>query len=58
VSNKRGVGYFVTADAYDKVLDLKKKEFFDIKLPSLFKYMKLLHISMEELEALYYFDSD
>ncbi len=58
VSNKRGVGYFVTSDAYNKVLDIKKKEFFDIKLPSLFKYMKLLHISIEELEALYYSDSD
>lgn len=58
VSNKRGVGYFVTGDAYDKVLDIKKKEFFDIKLPSLFKYMKLLHISIEEIESLYYSDSD
>ena len=58
VSSKRGIGYFITEDAYDIVLKIKKKEFFDSILPPLFKDMKLLNISFEELQALYHSEND
>lgn len=51
--NQRGVGYFVSDDAYDKVIKLKRKEFIDYKLPVMFRDMKQLGFSCVELEKLY-----
>lgn len=51
--NRRGVGYFVADDAYDKVVEFKREEFIKDKLPGLFKDMKQLGFSCGELEKLY-----
>ncbi|HKL15034.1 MAG TPA: GntR family transcriptional regulator [Balneolaceae bacterium] len=51
--NKRGVGYFVADDAYDKVVEFKREEFIKHKLPGLFKDMKQLGFTCTELEELY-----
>ncbi|MEO9886981.1 MAG: GntR family transcriptional regulator [Balneola sp.] len=51
--NKRGVGYFVSKNALKKVKEIKRQEFLDIKLPNLFKDMKQLDISFEELRDLH-----
>jgi GntR family transcriptional regulator len=51
--NQRGVGYFVADDAYDKVIDLKREEFIEYKLPVLFKDMRQLGFTCSELEELY-----
>ena len=51
--NQRGVGYFVADDAYNKVIDLKREEFIEHKLPVLFKDMKQLGFTCSELEELY-----
>lgn len=51
--NKRGVGYFVSKDAYLKVKEIKRKEFIEMKLPALFKDMEQLDISFSELEGFY-----
>jgi DNA-binding transcriptional regulator YhcF (GntR family) len=51
--NQRGVGYFVSDDAYDKVIELKRDEFIELKLPVLFKDMKQLGFTCDELEELY-----
>lgn len=51
--NQRGVGYFVADDAYDKVLELKREEFIQYKLPVLFKDMKQLGFSCGDLAELY-----
>ncbi len=53
IYNKRGVGYFVSYNAYEKVLSLKREEFIQNELPSFFETMKLLGISSAELETLY-----
>lgn len=49
VMNKRGIGYFVTPDAVERVLALRKERFFQKEIPHLAKTMKLLNISTEEL---------
>ena len=51
--NKRGVGYFVAFNAYDKVLNLKREEFIEEDLPSFFQTMNLLGFTCNELEEIY-----
>ncbi len=53
IYNKRGIGYFVSADGYEKVLNIKKKEFMGDMLPALFKKMSLLSINFEEISKAY-----
>ena len=47
--NKRGVGFFITPNAADKILEFRKERFFKKELPVVFKTMKLLGIEMEEI---------
>ncbi|MEK6152412.1 GntR family transcriptional regulator [Flavobacteriaceae bacterium 3-367] len=49
IYNKRGIGYFVSENGYGKVLNIKKKEFMGEVLPDVFKKMRLLDISFEEV---------
>lgn len=49
VINKRGIGYFVTSDAVNRVVNLRKERFFQTEIPNLAKTLKLLNISIEEL---------
>ncbi len=53
VFNKRGIGYFLAEDAYDKTLKMRKEEFIKKDLPSIFKTIKLLDINFDDLKALY-----
>lgn len=53
ISNKRGVGYFVSVDGIAKATDLRKTEFIEIELPRIFKTAQLLNISIEELQKQY-----
>jgi DNA-binding transcriptional regulator YhcF (GntR family) len=53
IHNKRGIGYFVSENGYDKVLNIKRKEFKQEMLPDMFKNMKLLDISFKEVTALH-----
>lgn len=53
IYNKRGVGYFVAFNAYEKVLNLKREEFINHELPSFFQKMNLLGFSYPDLEDLY-----
>ncbi len=53
IYNKRGIGYFLSPDGYDKVLAIKQREFKKTVLPDLFKQMDLLKIGIKEVEQLY-----
>ncbi len=53
IYNKRGIGYFVGDKAYKKTLELKKEKFINTDLPFLFKTIKILNISFDELNKLY-----
>jgi DNA-binding transcriptional regulator YhcF (GntR family) len=52
IYNKRGIGYFVAPDAPEKVLQSHREEFLRNELPAMVKKMKLLGVSLEELERM------
>lgn len=53
IANSRGVGYFVVEGAIAHISKVRRKDFFAIMLPELFRVMKTLGISMDEVVAEY-----
>ncbi len=49
IYNKRGIGYFISEDAYSITYDKVKQVFVNQTLKECFSTMKLLNISVEEL---------
>ena len=49
IYNKRGMGYFVSAGAREQIMLARRKTFCQQTLPSLFREMQLLGITMEEV---------
>lgn len=54
IFNQRGIGYFVSDDAYEKTRQLKKENFTKHHLPEVFKMMRLLQIDFEDLKEIYH----
>ena len=52
IYNKRGIGYFVANDAYQKTVELMKSNFIKNDLPDVFKTMRLLNMDFDELQTL------
>ncbi len=46
---KRGLGYYVTADALSLVLEKERKEFIENELPKIMKRIKLLNLDIKDL---------
>lgn len=44
IYNQRGIGYFTSDDARDKVLSMMRKDFLEKELPGILKKMELLGI--------------
>jgi len=53
IQNKRGIGFFVTEGAAQKIIDLHKQEFVQEELPAFVKKMQLLKVSLEDFSELY-----
>ena len=53
IFNKRGIGYFTAPDALEQVLTERKEVFIQQQLPDLFRAMRSLQITPEEILALY-----
>ncbi len=53
VFTRRGMGYFVSENALNIIMENRRREFMEEKLPDLFRQMKLLGISMETVESLW-----
>ncbi|MBR0169940.1 MAG: GntR family transcriptional regulator [Bacteroidales bacterium] len=49
IYNRRGVGYFVSPDAKEKILAEQRREFLEEELPYIRQRMKTLGISIDEL---------
>ena len=54
IYNKRGIGYFISEDAFQITHNMKKEEFINEKLPEFFKSLKNLNISISEIETLFH----
>jgi len=50
IFNKRGIGYFVSPDAKQIILDAQRKDFIDNELPAILKKMQLLGIDPSVLQ--------
>ncbi|WP_342329100.1 GntR family transcriptional regulator [Pedobacter sp. FW305-3-2-15-E-R2A2] len=50
ILNKRGIGFFITADAGEKIKGYSKERFLGNELPEFFRNIFLLDISMKEIE--------
>jgi DNA-binding transcriptional regulator YhcF (GntR family) len=53
IHNKRGIGYFVAEDAYERVKQMKTEEFVQNDLPHIFKMIDLLGLTFEDLKSYY-----
>lgn len=50
IYNRRGLGYFVTAGAKERILAERKDEFMRQTLPGLFRSMKMLGIGIKDID--------
>ena len=53
IYNKRGIGYFISPEAKDKIHHMRHNHFIDEVLPSVFKEMVLLNVGINELAKAY-----
>jgi GntR family transcriptional regulator len=51
IYNKRGIGYFVSDDGFEKTMNLRKEDFVNHELPKLFKAMSLLNLNMDDVNT-------
>lgn len=51
IFNRRGIGYFLSDEAGQKILNIHRKEFIEDELPYLLAKMRLLGITMADIEA-------
>ena len=53
IYNKRGIGFFVSADAIEKVSAFRRQQFLENDLPVFLKNMHILNINIHEIEKYY-----
>lgn len=53
INNQRGIGFFVSNSAQQQIINMRKKEFFEVQLPEFVKQVKLLNLTKEELAPLF-----
>ena len=49
IFNKRGIGYFISENAFERTLKFKKEELMNQDLPEFVKKMKLLNIDPKDI---------
>lgn len=49
IFNQRGIGFFISEDAYETIRQMKRDDFIKTQLPAFFKNMKILGITSEEI---------
>lgn len=53
IYNRRGLGYFVAPGAVGVITDMRREQFISTDLPELFRTMRLLNISLDDIADLY-----
>ena len=51
IYNKRGIGYFLADDGFEKTIALKREQFLEEDLPVFIRNMQLLGIKLDDLKA-------
>lgn len=51
IYNKRGLGYFVTGGARDRIMEERRKDFMENILPDMFRNMRLLGVDIKDIDA-------
>ena len=57
IYNKRGLGYFVSYGACDRIREARRKAFVHDTLPEVFRQMRLLGISIDDVVRIYHADA-
>ena len=50
IYNKRGIGYFISPEALETVMEAQRKDFIENELPQILRRMKLLGIDYSALD--------
>lgn len=53
IENKRGIGYFTTPDAEDRIIAFRREQFVEHELPIFFRNMYLLKMDVHDIAAQY-----
>ena len=53
IYNKRGIGYFVSPGARERIIQLRRQSFVQDELPDMLRQIHLLGIRLEEIAAMY-----
>ena len=53
IYNKRGIGYFVSPNAKNILLDMIKQQFIEVELPEFYRKMQLIGLSFKDLEKMF-----
>ncbi|MBQ7869362.1 MAG: GntR family transcriptional regulator [Prevotella sp.] len=53
IYNRRGLGYFVSPEARDTIMQSRRREFIDRTLPEMFRNMRLLGIGIDEVTEMW-----
>ncbi len=53
IFNKRGIGYFVSERAKERIIALRKDTFLHEDLPEFFRQVRTLGVPMKEIEKMY-----
>ncbi|MGA0556515.1 GntR family transcriptional regulator [Larkinella sp. VNQ87] len=53
IYNKRGIGYFASDDAPERIKSHRREQFLETELPQFFRNLYLLNISLDEIEQRY-----
>ena len=53
IHNQRGIGFFLSEDAYEITRELMKKTFISRELPRMFRTLDLLRMGFDDLAGLY-----
>lgn len=49
IYQRRGMGYFVTAGARDRIMEQRKEHFFNVRWPEIEREMQMLNITLDDL---------
>ena len=51
IFNKRGIGYYVSDEGFQRTRDLRRQDFINNEIPGFFKAMSLLNLSLQDIEV-------